>query len=210
MAAAPDQRAYILPPKHIALLMKESPIFKPIVNTGYKVLFPFTPTIQGVHSAEWGPMGVTHTNYQYYSYQGSTSPQLSVSGPFYNQTITEAAYYLACVHFFRLVTKMRAGVNDPYRGAPPPILRFFAFGHLMYHNIPVVVRSFNFELNPQVDYIDVGVEQTEGQDEMYYQRVPTQSNLFLDLQTQYLPGKALSDWHIDDFAKGNLVKKGFI
>ena len=35
MAAAPDQRAYIVPPKHIALLMQESPIFKPIVNTGY-------------------------------------------------------------------------------------------------------------------------------------------------------------------------------
>ena len=45
---------------------------------------------------------------------------------------------------------------------------------------------------------------------MYYQRVPTQSNLFLDLQTQYLPGRALSEWHIEDFAKGNLVKKGFI
>ena len=101
-------------------------------------------------------------------------------------------------------------INDPYRGAPPPILRFFAFGHLMFHNIPVVVRSFNFDLNPAVDYIDVGIEQTEGQDIMYYQRVPTQSNLFLDLQTQYLPGRALSEWHIEDFAKGNLVKKGFI
>ncbi len=209
MAGDTDQRAYLLPPEHIVSIMKDSPIFEPIVKSGFKVIFPFTPTIQGIHAADWGPMGVTHTNYQYYSYQGSQSPQLNLSGPFFNQSQEEAKYYLACVHFFRMVTKMRFGRSDPYRGAPPPILKFNAFGDLMFKNIPVIIRSFNFEMPPAVDFIDIGIGKTTGGSTYFKQRVPTQSNLFVDMQAQYLPGATL-DWNIEKFANGDLVRKGFI
>ena len=60
---------------------------------------------------------------------------------------------LAVIHFFRSVTKMFYGANDPLRGAPPPLTYLTGLGPYQFNQHPCVVQSFNYSLPSEVDYI---------------------------------------------------------
>ena len=64
---------------------------------------------------------------------------------------------MACLHFFRTVTKMNFGENDPNAGTPPPILLFNAYGPFVFNNLPVIVKQFTFSFPDDVDYVEVTV-----------------------------------------------------
>ena len=61
------------------------------------LVFPYTPTIIVAHSANYNTMAPTHTNYPYFAYQNSQVDQLVITGDFFCQNGTEAAY-LSLIH----------------------------------------------------------------------------------------------------------------
>jgi hypothetical protein len=78
--------------------------------------------------------------------------EVNVSGVFTAQDTQEAEYVLAVIHFFRSVTKMFYG-QDAERGTPPPLVYFYGLGQFQFNNHPCVVKSFNYSLPNDVDYI---------------------------------------------------------
>lgn len=201
---------------------KDSKVLKPLRDVG-GLVFPYTPTIQLSHTANYNDVPVTHQNYQFIAYENSRADTITVSGPFNVEDGQQALYWIASLHFLRSVTKMFSG-PDANAGNPPPILRFNAYGEHVFNNLPVVVRSFNIDLPSDADYIPadanvlgsvagalggalggtianvlLGSQKTS--------RVPTKSTLTVQLQPIY-SREAARQFSLTQFVKGGYVKTG--
>ena len=127
------------------------------------------------------------------------------------QTAAEANYMIACLHFLRIVTKMHFGMNDPKRGTPPPVLKFSAYGDLMFSMVPIVVRSFTYDLPGDVDYVDVETNADNADSNQDFQsKVPTMLTLSVDMMIQQTASKLRTQFTMQDFKSGKLVKEGYV
>ena len=96
-------------------------ILGPLAETG-GIVFPITPSVIIQHTANYSQLATTHANYPYYAYQNSEPANMTIVGEFPVQNQSDAAQWVATIHFLRAVTKMFFGGNDGNRGNPPPIL----------------------------------------------------------------------------------------
>jgi len=117
------------------------------------VIFPYMPTIDTSYRATYSNYDLTHSNYRGYFYQNSYVDQVSMRAQFTAQNTNEANYLLAVIHFFRSVTKMFYGANDPLRGSPPPLVFLTGLGSYQFSQHPCVVTNFTYALPSDVDYI---------------------------------------------------------
>jgi hypothetical protein len=207
-------------------------ILFPLVDTG-GVIFPYTPNISMTHSAKYGSQSLTHSNYTNYNYEGSEVAAISITGEFTAQNSTEAAYVLACIHFFRSCTKMWWG-DDPKAGTPPPMLFLTGYGENYFPNVPCVITSFQHTMPQDVDYVQAitkvgtstsspvpvtanqamaagggpgsipgGSTQTTTKSTMTM--IPTMSQLQITLQPIYSRKNIYKNFSLDAFAKGDLL-----
>jgi hypothetical protein len=127
------------------------PLLWPLRDTD-GVIFPYTPAIDLGYKANYTQYDLTHSNYRGYFYQNSYIDQVNVKATFTAQDTAEANYLLACIHFFRSVTKMFYG-QDAERGAPPPLVFLSGLGDFQFNKHPCVVSQFNYNLPADVNYI---------------------------------------------------------
>lgn len=132
---------------------KNAGILSPLKATE-GVIFPYMPTIQVGYTAKYDSQLPTHSNYMIHNYQGSSVDGLTITGDFTAQSVPEANYLLAVIHFFKSATKMFYGKNDPNRGVPPPLLYLSGLGQYQFDNHPMVLTNFTYALPVDVDYID--------------------------------------------------------
>lgn len=210
-----DQALTILGPR------EPSNILFPLYSTR-GVLFPYTPSITSGTVAEYNGSSFIHTDYGYNSYIRSYPKPITMSAAFTAQSNDEALYLLAVLHFFRAVTKSYFGIN-PYdrAGTPPPTLMFNYLGEHQFNNVPVLVKSFDYVYEANIDYVpvntvnnqlysaNIGVSlprsSTDG-----FTYVPTHLTIALELDTQYIPIKVRNEFNLDEFRAGRLVGKGYI
>ena len=164
------------------------------------VIFPYNPTLNTQASVAYGQYDLTHTNYQPHFYSSTANQQITLSWNFTASTLPEADYMLGFLHFLRVITKMHFGRGDPLAGTPPPVLEFSCYGDYQYQNVPVVIRSYSHDQSGQEDYVDTS----------YGTQVPTFLTGFVDIITQYTPGKVLNEFTLGGFASGSLLRKGYI
>ena len=117
------------------------------------VVFPYMPDIQTTYNANYDTTDLTHSNYRGQFYKSSYVGDINITGTFTAQNTQEANYLLAVIHFFRSATKMFYGEKDSFRGAPPPLVYLFGLGQYQFNAHPCVIRSFNYSLPNDVDYI---------------------------------------------------------
>jgi len=117
------------------------------------VVFPYMPEIQTTYNANYDTTDLTHSNYRGYFYKSSYVGDIGITGVFTAQNTEEANYLLAVIHFFRSATKMFYGSQDSQRGTPPPLVYLFGLGQYQFQAHPCVIRSFNYNLPNDVDYI---------------------------------------------------------
>ena len=193
----PDRRARLaLSPQSGPILYNDAGIMEPLRTTN-GMIFPYSPTINAVHAAEYDAQGLTHTNFTQYSYARSNADTLQVVGEFTAETQEEVRYLLACIHFLKSATKMFYG-RDENRGTPPPVLRFSAYGENMYHSLPVVLTNTTFDFPNDVDYISV--RQPGGS----ISDVPTRMQLNMALNVVHSRTRTL-DFSLKAYASGRLI-----
>jgi len=148
-----DWRVRLSMPGHSAY--QSSSILSPLRKTN-GLVFPYTPTVNIVHSASYNAISPTHSIYPIQAYRNSSVDQITVSGQFFNETEEDGKYWLGMLHYLRSVTKMAYGSgNGDIQGSPPPVLRFSGYGDYVFNNVPVVVSNFTLDLSPETDYISV-------------------------------------------------------
>ena len=199
-----------------------SNILFPLYSTN-GVLFPYTPSVSTGNVAEYDPSSFIHSNYGYNSYVRSYPKPISITAEFTAQTDDEAMYLLATLHFFRSITKSYFGIN-PYNkaGTPPPVLIFNYLGQYQFNNVPVLVKSFDYTYEANIDYVPVNTSSlnsviVENKRVLLPQAatggftyVPTHLSVTLELDTQYVPIELRNNFNLDEFRTGKLYNKGYI
>ncbi len=192
------------------------------------IFWPLTPAVVIQHSANYNPLGQTHSNYPFQAYQNSQVDSMNIIGEFPVQNSEDAKHWVATVNFLRTITKMYFGkANQTLKGNPPPIMHMSGYGDHMFSNVPVIVNTFNVELRPGIDYIstkqsntpyrqlngpDAGFEQAAiaGESQSW---APTLSNISV-LVTPVYSRESVKNFSLTDFARGELSGKedqiGFI
>ena len=133
-----------------------SGILAPLAATD-GVIFPYTPAISVQYAASYDPTELTHSNYKFFTYRGSSVDSITISCDFTAQDTFEANYLLAVIHFFRSVTKMFYGQDqNPKIGTPPPLCYLSGLGAFQFDAHPLAITSFNYTLPTDVDYIRAG------------------------------------------------------
>lgn len=208
-----DQALTILGPND------SSNILFPLYSTR-GVLFPYTPSITSGSVAEYDGSSFIQTNYGYNAYIRSYPKPITIAAEFTAQSNDEALYLLAVLHFFRAVTKSYFGIN-PYNraGTPPPVLVFNYLGEFQFNNVPVLVKSFDYTYDANIDYVPVNTSGYAGRGDTVqlpatssdgWSYVPTHLSVALELDTQYIPIKLRNEFNLDEFRSGKLVGKGYI
>jgi hypothetical protein len=198
-----------------------SNILYPLWSTG-GVLFPYTPSVSSGSVVEYEPSGFIHSNYGYNAYIRSYPKSISITSTFTAQTTDEALYLLAVFWFFRSTTKSYFGVN-PYNkaGTPPPVLVFNYLGDYQYRNVPVVIKTFDYTLPGDVDYVPINTGAATGNNYNLnsngvgtqlsgFTYVPVQLTTNIELDVQYIPIKLRNEFNLDLFRQGKLINGGYI
>lgn len=195
------------------------------------VLFPYTPDVMFGGAANYQSWHFTHSNYQQFQFQNSTPSEIQLVGTFTAQTNEEARYMLAVMRFLRVVTMLEFGIKAVERnvaGTPPPVLRFNYMGAHMFNNVPVVLQNYNYQLDRDVDYVEVILPGTNNsnlrttsrinetifgelpvkEDRRTY--VPTRMMITLMLGVQQNPRNTRDEFDLEKFKRGDLINKGFL
>lgn len=172
------------------------------------VIFPYTPSIKLVNSANYSYQQPIHSNFPLYFYQSSSVSKIMITGKFTVQNDNDALFYLTTVHILRSLTKMRSGgtKNDLYSGSPPPICKLDGYGKYMISNIPVVIGSFSIELPESVDYYSYKKE-----DPSEITSVPTISTISVECIPMY-SRKEMQEFNVPSFlsAYGSQRLNGYV
>lgn len=201
-------------------------LLQPLWNTR-GIVWPYTPDVMSGGSAAYSSYHFTHSNYPFWNFQNSAPLPIQVTGTFTAQTNEEGRYLVAVLRFLRAATMLEFGIPAAQRGVagtPPPVLRFNYLGAHMFNNIPVVVTDFSFNLQRDVDYVEV--QMPDGNrglagifnDALFGQAVVTEGNktwvptrveLTTSLQVQQNPRNVRENFDLNSFKRGDLINKGF-
>ena len=181
----------------------EAGVMSPLVFGGGKqlgVVFPFTPTIQLSHTANYGTYDPAGSIAQQSYYMNTSNATISITALFPSNTEAEAAYTAAAIHFFKTCTRSDFGIEaGANAGTPPPILKLSCFGYVHASNVPCVIRNFMYTLPEDTDYVEIDVAGEKIS-------VPTLSLLSVELAPQLTPKKVKDMFDIRKFASGDLLK----
>lgn len=180
-------------------------VLKPLSATGNRMVFPFNPTVMLQHSANYSDIAPTHSNYTFHAYQNSKVDDITLMGEFYVENPDDAAYWVACIHFLRTMTKMFYG-NGDFLGNPPLISRLNGYGKYVLNDIPVLIKNFQVELGTDIDYIPVTISPDPNPN-----YVPTRSTITVTTSPNYAR-TAVSRFNLKTFAEGGFINKpeGFV
>lgn len=204
-SASSDWRVKLSFPPKFAFITSD--LLRPLIETG-GLVFPYTPTIQITHAANYAEMAPVHNNYPFLSYENSKVDSITISAPFYIEDSVEAAYWVGAMHFLRSATKMQFGA-DSDAGAPPPILKLNGYGDYVFKDVPVVITSFTMDLPNDSDYISTGLGGAAGpeggnQTGTGISWAPVKSTINITLRPIYSRQQVRS-FSLDRFVSGDYV-----
>ena len=178
------------------------------------VVFPYAPQVSVTHTATYEEQKLIHNNYSQHFYQNSSVGAITINGDFTVQNVNEGQYLLACIYFFRSITKMFFGADvSPAAGNPPPIVYLNGYGQYYLPNVPCVVTSFQHTMPSEVDYMDIpepGLNAYNPQltnARLNSTRLPTSSTLVVTLQPVYSRVAQSQGFSLSDFANGALINQ---
>lgn len=196
-----------------------SPILQPLKETGNAMVFPTTPTVNIIHSANYNALQPVHTNYPFQVYQNSQVEDITITADFPVENERDGNYWVAAVHFLRSVTKMYYGASANNKGAPPPLVELSGYGDFVFRRVPCVVKLFTVDLQRDVDYIQVPIGSGVNLGSQFqrqnvsggYTYVPTLSFISVTLTPTYSRDKTRA-FSLNTFVQGGYINsdEGYI
>ena len=177
---------------------------KKMKNQTTRLNFPYTPTTSIINSANYSSYDLTHSNFQQRAFDSHMNMEINITAPMIVRSEEEALYVYKAATWIRSTMKM-SWKNDVDPGMPPPILRFNAHG--IYENVPCVVRDFTWNLDSDIDYIEI---QDPTSDKFKIMRVPVTNMFVLTLSVTYSPKSIRDNFSVKDYLTGNLKDKGYV
>jgi hypothetical protein len=130
--------------------------------------------------------------------------EINITAPMIVRSEEEALYVYKAATWIRSTMKM-SWKNDVDPGMPPPILRFNAHG--IYENVPCVIRDFTWNLDSDIDYIEI---QDPTSAKFKIMRVPVTNMFVLTLSVTYSPKSIRENFSVKDYLTGSLKDQGYV
>jgi hypothetical protein len=188
---------------------KNSVIFKklPSKEEDPTVIWPFTPQVSINYTANYDSIQTQHTNIATPAYTHSNVSDISVSGEFVANTLGDANYLYACIHFLKSATRsFNASDKRSKAGDPPVVLAFNYLGSGGFNNMPVVITAFNMSYPKDVDYVACSIGTINSM-------VPAECTISVTLMPAFsrahLSGEVTKNpYSTEKFISGELIKGG--
>ena len=175
------------------------------------MVWQYTPQIFVSAGVDYEAFLMQGMNYSLYAYQNSRPPELPIAAEFTANTIDEAKYLLAVIHFLKVITKSYSGdaaVAQGRAGTPPPVLIFEYLGDYGFNKVPVIVKDYSIQYGEDVDYVPVHHKVGSGKDTITY--VPTAALISVNLSPSYTAKKLRKRFDITGLTTGTSYSDGFI
>lgn len=172
--------------------------------------FPYTPTTSIINSASYSQYDLTHSNFQQRAFDSHMNMEVNITAPMVVRSEEEAEYVFRAALWIRSTMKM-SWLKDKNPGMPPPILRFYAHG--IYENVPCVIRDFTWNLDSDIDYLEIPDPTTkiDGKaDSKKIIRVPVTNMFVLTLGVTYSPKSIREKFSVKDYLSGNIKDQGYV
>lgn len=215
----------------------KNPTLLSFLRSSNGMVWNFTPQISEQRVINYESEQSIHTNSSYNNYKNTSNTVISIQGDFYANTAAEAMYLLSCINFIRSVSLMDFGreaalSNNPKKavlGAPPPILLLSGYGKYIYNDIPVVLKSYNFNYPNDVDYIQVPIDasttsfnSSDAATRQFFSQlrstgymnpenevwVPQKMSIAIQLEEQPTSDYMSKGFNLNAFKRGTLMRKG--
>ena len=170
--------------------------FNRLSETGGMV-WPYLPNITVSTRANYSNIEPVHNNYPFQAYKNSQVEDIQISGEFTVETEIDAEYWVQATTFLKTATKMFFGTGA-YAGNPPVICNLSGYGTRIFHNVPVIVKSFSVDLKEDVNYMKYN--DATGSPTW----VPVLSTISATVSPIYNRTR-LRQFSLEDYAKGNAV-----
>jgi hypothetical protein len=130
----------------------------PIMESG-GLIFQYTPSItESIEVRHESSGDLVHSNEQYYVYKATENRKISLSNiTFTADTVKNARYLLAAIHFFRVFSLMDFGAGKT--GRPPSPMWFSAYGRMLFDRVPVLMSGATITFPADRDYVKVSLNE---------------------------------------------------
>lgn len=117
--------------------------------------FQYSPDISETIKINYATAGdIVHSNENYHVYKNTDNRRISLSGiTFTADTIENARYLLAAIHFFRSYSLMDYGSGKS--GRPPAPMWFSAYGPQSFERQPVLMEQVEIKFDKDVDMVGI-------------------------------------------------------
>lgn len=158
------------------------------------LVWPYLPNFTIVSKANYNQVDPIHNIQPFNAYKNSMIEDIQISGDFSVETEADAEYWIQATTFLRTATKMFFG-NSTYVGNPPVICNLTGYGARVFHNVPVIIKSFSIDFKEDVQYMKYTAANTW---------VPVLSTISVTVSPVYNRSR-LRQFSLQDFAAGRAV-----
>lgn len=116
------------------------------------MVWPYLPNITVSTRANYSSIEPVHNIYPFQAYKNSQVEDIQISGEFTVETEKDAEYWIQATTFLKTATKMFFG-QGAFTGNPPIICNLTGYGTRIFHNVPVIIKSFSVDLKEDVNYM---------------------------------------------------------
>ncbi len=169
---------------------------------GDEVIFDVMPSVSESHTAQYDTVDVVHHPGAILKYKNTSAREWAITADLVSRTVLEATENLRRINLIRSWVMPFYGVGTGNEfpeqlGAPPQILKFFGFGPKMIGEASVVLTSFNWAFEPEIDYIFAG--------DTPETRTPFPVHLRVQLQLSetWAPSQ-FTQFNLRDYREGNM------
>lgn len=198
-----DQLEYGVEPqfKNLQSLMMPPVRLSAINKPRDLVTFTVTPSFSIIGSANYETYDLTHSPVDIATYRSSPSKTITLSGSFISRNTYEASINQQRLNILEAWTKPYFGIRTAksmygkYLGAPPSILKFYAYGQRCFNGVPVVLLDYRADWNNNcaIVYTEKG------------QPFPTIMPITVTIRESWSPDQ-IGNFNIEDLFAGNMVK----
>ena len=135
-------------------------LLRSALGTTSGLIFPYTPKVSFQHQVEYDTTSITHTNLSYNYYKNTPPPSVNLSAKFTADNRANALHMLSAIWFLTAASKCEFGENTNNPGLPPPILYLSGYDSTI-DNIPVVIKSFNYEYPSDIHYVNLVLDMSK-------------------------------------------------
>lgn len=186
-------------------------LYKALGNS-FGIIFPYTPIINGFgKTVSYETVQIPHSNLSFNQYKNTSSNDISLKAKFTADNRKNALSMISSIWFLNACSSSKFGKNDDEAGLPPPVLYLNGYDD-MIDNIPVVISSFDYNLDDKSQYVKLIVssngeiieelEKKKTDDLIYW--LPTELDISIKLKIQPNVRKVYDEWSLDKYKKGDL------